>query len=68
MENTSVLKDKHDSMLDWWDIDGSNYSILQQMTSKSLIQLRDAWDIDTSYNYFITMTREPTTRATTPLT
>ena len=68
MENTSVLKDKHDSMLDWWDIDGSNYSILQQMTSESSIQLRGGWDIDTSYNYFITMTREPTTRATTPLT
>ena len=39
-----------------------------KMTSESLIQLRGAWDIDTSYNNFITMTREPITRAKTPLT
>ena len=68
MENLSVLKDKPDSMLHWCYINGSNYNILQQMVSRSSIQLCGGCDIDRSYNDLTTMTKDPVAHAMTPLT
>ena len=61
-------KDKPDSMLDWWDFNESNYNVLKQMVSRALIQMRGGCDIDRSYNYFTTLTRQPTSNSMAPLT
>ena len=50
-------------MIDWWKENGCYYLTL---SSRTLIQMRGGCDIDRSFNFFTSMTRQPDSAAMTP--